>query len=286
MKFLLIISFLLSFVVFSQSNSLQTVVDSIPPKRIEIKPYGCEAVDAKEIPQREKDSLFNLYKISMLPVIEDSLSENEERITNTVYVEMINPIIFYPEYPGGPKAMKDFIDSSFIYPVNEPLRVGGTIYVRFVIDTLGNLDSFKVMKGLTPLVDKEALRVVKSFPKFTPYIFCGKKQSISYDVPIKVNFFYVEPEFIGGNEELVRYIQDNLIYQKLKRRDSRVEGTAYVTFKIEKDGTISNVKVIKGVSEYYDTEIKRLIESMPKWKPAELNGEKINTSQTIPIKIQ
>ena len=70
----------------------------------------------------------------------------------TDYIEIL------PEFPGGDKAIRQFIDSSFYYPTTQNPKLTGTVWIQFRIDTLGKLDSFKVMKGISLLIDKEALR--------------------------------------------------------------------------------------------------------------------------------
>lgn len=237
----------------------------------------------------QSDSLKTLVEIE---VIEDSLIENnEEQIINTQRVEIITWVDIPPEFPGGPIAMKDFIDSSFVYPKDEVPNIKGSVYVDFYIDTLGQLDSFKVVRGLTPLIDEEALRVATSFPNFTPYIFGAKKQTTHYIVPIKVNTDNKEGQnlknasYFGGEPEMEQFIDTNLNLTQLKLPNNE-NIIIYVKFYIDKYGFITNVEIIRGYNEELDEEVVRIIKKMPKWLPAQMNGEPCPSTHELRIKIE
>ncbi len=89
-------------------------------------------------------------------------------------------------------------------------------------------------------------------------------------------------EFPGGNDSLFKFIGRNIKYPPIQRCD--VEGTIYVEFIIEKDGKISNIKVKKGVNEYFDNEAKRVVKSMPNWIPGEKDNKIVRTIKYIPIR--
>jgi hypothetical protein len=104
MKYLLTISFLLSFVTFSQHDSEIIICPSVPR-------------DLPNNVNRISDDSLKIIKV--IPITEDSIFENEELIIN----ESI-PLIgvrygISPKYPGGPIAMRGFIDSCFVYPIDK-----------------------------------------------------------------------------------------------------------------------------------------------------------------------
>ena len=78
------------------------------------------------------------------------------------------------------------------------------------------------------------------------------------------------------------YIQDNLQYPA-EAKELDVHGRVFVKFVIERDGTISNVKVLRGIGSGCDEEAIRLITSMPKWKPGKQRGKEVRTYFTYPI---
>lgn len=90
------------------------------------------------------------------------------------------------------------------------------------------------------------------------------------------------PEFPGGTSKMMEYIQDNLQYPA-EAKELNVHGRVIVQFVIERDGTISNVKVLRGLGSGCDEEAIRLITSMPKWKPGKQRGKEVRTYFTYPI---
>lgn len=90
------------------------------------------------------------------------------------------------------------------------------------------------------------------------------------------------PQFIGGEDSLIRFINYNLVYP-LKARNKKKEGTVIVEFIIEIDGTIKNTKIIKGFDKECNDEAERVIKSFPKWIPGESNGMKTRVKYTLPI---
>ena len=74
-----------------------------------------------------------------------------------------------PEFPGGIQAMMKFLSTNIKYPVEAQKKgISGRVIVQFVIMEDGTLDQAKVIRGVDPLLDEEALRVVKSMPKWKP----------------------------------------------------------------------------------------------------------------------
>ncbi|MDL2243192.1 energy transducer TonB, partial [Bacteroidales bacterium OttesenSCG-928-K03] len=76
----------------------------------------------------------------------------------------------------------------------------------------------------------------------------------------------VQPKFPGGEAERLKYLRENVKYPQ-ESKDNNSSGTVYVQFVIEKDGSVSNVKLMRGVDEYIDKEAIRVISEMPKWTP-------------------
>ena len=91
-----------------------------------------------------------------------------------------------------------------------------------------------------------------------------------------------QPEFPGGKKELAKYLSNNIRYPR-NSRNSSSRGSVIVCFKIEKDGTIADVKVLKGVNKILNKEAKRVVSNMPNWKPAYEDGIAISKVLRIPI---
>ncbi len=90
-----------------------------------------------------------------------------------------------PEFPGGELALKKFIGNSIKYPViAQENGIQGKVYVTFVVDKFGKTTKARVVRGVDPLLDKEALRVVSQLPIWKPGMQKGKAVNIAYTVPI------------------------------------------------------------------------------------------------------
>lgn len=91
-----------------------------------------------------------------------------------------------PEYPGGQRAMQEYLAKNLIYP-REAMEnnISGRVLVQFVVMEDGSLDGFKVVIPAHPLLNEEAVRVIKSMPKWIPGTDEGKVVKVRYNIPIK-----------------------------------------------------------------------------------------------------
>ena len=92
----------------------------------------------------------------------------------------------------------------------------------------------------------------------------------------------VMPQYPGGPNEIMRYLQENIKYPQ-SAKDNKIEGRVFVTFVVEKDGSITNATVLRGIDKECDAEALRVVSSMPKWNPGQHKGEVVRTQFTIPI---
>ena len=100
-----------------------------------------------------------------------------------------------------------------------------------------------------------------------------------------IEFPDVEAEFIGGPQAFGKYIQTNIQYPSTSI-EMNEQGKVYLSFVVEADGSITNVAVERGVSPDLDREAKRVVRSMPKWKPGEAKAKKSRTRCRLPINFQ
>ena len=123
------------------------------------------------------------------------------------------------------------------------------------------------------------------------YVKNGKKEVV--DVAVKKSeeeaepegaFDVVEqmPEFPGGAAGMMKFIAENVKYPE-EAYSKGIEGRVLVQFIIEKDGSVTNVKVIKKVNDAIDAEAVRVVKAMPKWKPGKQNGREVRVKYTIPV---
>ncbi|HET6558805.1 MAG TPA: energy transducer TonB [Prolixibacteraceae bacterium] len=90
------------------------------------------------------------------------------------------------------------------------------------------------------------------------------------------------PEFPGGNAALLHYLSQNVKYPAIAA-DNGVYGKVSVNFVVNKDGSVSDAKIIRGVDPSLDKEALRVVYSMPKWKPGLQGGKPVRVSFTVPI---
>lgn len=93
------------------------------------------------------------------------------------------------------------------------------------------------------------------------------------------------PEFPGGQQEMLKYIQKNVNYPPMARENG-IEGKVFVQFVVEKDGSITNVSVPRGIGAGCDEEAKRVIQSMPAWKSGKQNGQAVRVQFTLPVQFK
>ena len=97
-------------------------------------------------------------------------------------------------------------------------------------------------------------------------------------------FMVVEnmPEFPGGDLGLMRYIQKNVKYPPIAK-EYNITGKVYVSFIVDKSGSVTNVKIVRGVDKNLDAEALRVVKSLPKYKPGKQRGKPVRVMFTIPI---
>ena len=95
----------------------------------------------------------------------------------------------------------------------------------------------------------------------------------------------VEAEFPGGAAAMMKWINDNINYPETSI-EMNEQGRVFLQFVVEKDGSITNVKVDRGVSIDLDREAKRVIRKMPKWKAGETKGRAVRARCRLPINFQ
>jgi len=94
----------------------------------------------------------------------------------------------------------------------------------------------------------------------------------------------VKPEFPGGSAKLVSFISSNFEYSQ-EMKEAELKGRIFVTFVVERDGSLTDIKVLRGLGFGTEAEAIQLFKKMPKWLPGEQNGKKVRCSYSFPITI-
>jgi TonB family protein len=191
------------------------------------------------------------------------------------------------EFPGGITQLSKYLKASLKYPA-EALKnkVEGKVFLTFVVEKDGSLTNIKVLHGIGSGTDAEAVRVIKASPKWKPGKQDGKVVRQQYTVPIAFvlpgNEIYIEvehsAEFPGGMKTFYRFLAKNIKYPA-----TGVEGNAYLTFVVEKDGSLSNFKVLREPGAGLGNEAIRVMKLSPKWKPGTQNGIAVRQQYTVPV---
>ena len=252
--------------------------------------------------------------------VEMTLDNSSEKALATDSVLMIPEEM--PSFPGGVMALMEFLQKNVKYPVEAQKKgVQGRVLVSFVVEKDGSLSEIKTVKSVDPLLDEEAVRVVKSMPKWEPGKQKGKAVRVKYNVPISFKltgtntdgqaapaagtgnvhetdilkaplletsekgvFAQVEqmPHFAGGDKALMEFLAQNVRYPK-EAVDSGWQGRVVVSFIVEKDGSLSEIKTVKSVKPVLDEEAVRVVNAMPKWTPGKQNGNAVRVKYNIPV---
>lgn len=90
------------------------------------------------------------------------------------------------------------------------------------------------------------------------------------------------PEYPGGIGMMSDFLSKNIVYPQMAR-EKGIQGTVFIGFIVEKDGSVSNVKVMRGIGSGCDEEAVRVVKLMPKWRPGKQRGKAVRVSYTLPL---
>lgn len=91
------------------------------------------------------------------------------------------------------------------------------------------------------------------------------------------------PEFPGGQQAMMEYIARNIRYPAMAR-ESGIQGRVFVNFVVERDGSVTNVRVLRGIGGGCDEEAIRVVKAMPKWTPGRQRGQAVRVSFNLPVR--
>lgn len=225
-----------------------------------------------------------------------------------------------PTFPGGHDARLNYLKTHIKYPaLAKNNGIEGVVYVKFVVEKEGSITNAVVIHGIGGGCDEEALRAVRNMPKWNPGTQRGVPVRVMYNMPIRFSlakdssqtdqvfegiesddmeeekpptnskkdevFIFVEvmPSFPGGEEARFKYLKENIQYPK-KAKEKGIQGTVYLKFIVEKDGSVTNAEVVRGIGGGCDEEALRVVRNMPKWSPATQRGKRVRVYFTMPIK--
>ncbi len=113
------------------------------------------------------------------------------------------------------------------------------------------------------------------------YLFNVSQEAFIEEEPI-VQVPELEAEFPGGPDAMMKFLIENIRYPQ-DAKEWSIEGRVFISLVVERDGTLSNIEIVRGVLASLDQEAIRVVRQMPKWIPAQVKGEKVRTKVYIPI---
>lgn len=151
-----------------------------PPQVVEVLKIVDDNVDILDDLSMFDSEADNETFIDVAPVISAVKEEKEEEEAQVFFI-----VEEMPEFPGGEAALRRFIANAIKYPqIAQENGIQGRVYIQFVVDRDGSVTQASVARGVDPSLDKEALRVVNSLPKWKAGMQRGKPVKVSYTVPI------------------------------------------------------------------------------------------------------
>jgi TonB family protein len=182
-------------------DTTEMTKDSIASNTIPDEPFLLEgdvlapkpdSIEADAIGKQEKktscpsDMLLEIVGgIEVDDVTEGFIAPEVGEVENSDMVDVYMIVEQMPKFPGGDEALMQYVADHVKYP-EEAKKAGrqGKVFVQFIVEPDGSLSNFKVLRGIGYGCDEEALRVVKSMPKWKPGMHRGKAVRVQYLVPV------------------------------------------------------------------------------------------------------
>ncbi|MGL4291968.1 MAG: energy transducer TonB [Bacteroidales bacterium] len=170
--------------LFEEEIIPPTIQEATPPPPPPPAPVVEEIIniveDDKQIEEVEIQSSEDNQNVAQ-EIISMPAPVEEEEVTNEIFTVVED----MPMFPGGESALLGYIGKSVKYPViAQENGIQGRVIVSFVIERDGSVADAVVVRGVDPSLDKEAIRVVKSMPKWTPGKQRGKPVRVKYTLPV------------------------------------------------------------------------------------------------------
>lgn len=224
------------------------------------------------------------------------LSQTSAKDTAVVYGP--SEVEIQPTFPGGMDSMSVFFKRNLHYPDSAKAKgIQGKAFVQFIVMRNGSLHDISLVKGVgdCPECDKNALDLVKKFPRWNPGQFNGQALKVKMVIPVSFKLmdqpaYYnakdvdKEAHFPGGDSAMYAFINSNIHFPDSSQRRNTAAGT-YLAFIVDRNGNMKDLQAVKEGSKCpeCDDEVIRVVKTFPKWVPAEKNGMQVNQRVLLPI---
>lgn len=186
-----------------------------------------------------------------------------------------------PEFPGGMQALMQYLADNIKYPV-EAQRNGtqGRVITNFVINKNGSITDINIVRGIDPLLDAEAIRVISNMPNWKPGQQRGENVKVRYTLPVvyklsakeeanneDIKELQKKPSIVARRDQKTDRKFYEFISQSIKypiiAQEKGITGVVRASYDVNSNGDVTNIKITKDVDPSLDAELKRVIKNMP-----------------------
>lgn len=282
----------------------------------------CEEHGIKELPRVDEEVLAALNqakayrdgkKAEADSILSADIPEDEKILSYPMFDSS-------PRFPGEDsfEEYKAWIEENMQYPVeaiNEGASKSETILVCFTVCADGTIKDASVSefnRNVNKRLQDEALRLVRSMPRWIPAQYKGMAVNAYTRCPVYMTYnpdkkpkqtpptvtgqkgytfdehthdmssIPVPPKFKGGSDAIAAWISDHLQYPA-EAAKAKIEGRVIVEFIIDKDGTVKEPQVLRGINDALNAEAIRVIKTLPRWTPGTSDGEPRPTRYRWPV---
>jgi len=235
-----------------------------------------------------------------------SKAQTADSVTNKFNKIPFTPFSVFAKFTGGD--FEEYVEKNIRYPVDQIQNINGEIVIAFSVDSEGNVVNVRLLKNLSPAVDREMIRVFNSSPKWIPAKLRGNNVKVNIGMRLMIitdsvaktikatktkpssvvqteNAIYTAvsgpPQFPGGLDSLHQYLSKNIVYPAELLKE-HVSGMVYLSFVIEKDGSLTDIKAVRSPSDGLTKEAIRVMQSA-KYINGTQNGHPVRVAYIMGI---
>ncbi|MCF8347388.1 MAG: energy transducer TonB [Bacteroidales bacterium] len=195
-----------------------------------------------------------------------------------------------PEFVGGEDALYAYLSEQVTdYFILNNMLEEHLVNVYFVVEPDGSITNVMVRDSVGNGLDEVAIDIVQNMPAWIPGKIGQTNIRMIMYVPVEFPPAYtvVEsmPEYPGGMDKMISFVVANLKYP-LEAKEKGIQGGVFVHFVIEGDGSVSNLRVLKGIGGGCDEEAIRVLRLMPKWTPGKQRGKPVRVSYNFSVRFK
>lgn len=248
-----------------------------------------------------------VYLIILCCIYTYCRAQNNDTVTNKINNVPYRRFNVFTKFTQG--NIYDYIAKNISYPASLTKNINGRIVTSMVIDEEGKVTDITVFQNLSPAIDSEILRVLSGMPKWIPAQLNGNPvklnivllTAISADATAKTiraskynypsspqpnentifNAVQEPPTYPNGETTFHQYLDKNIVYPSSDLKN-KSEGKVYMSFVIEKDGTLTDIKAIRSPSQEITNECLRVLKDY-KFIPGKQNGKTVRVAYMIAI---